>query len=345
MMIGRRDELPARKICKMVKTGEIVYDLFFQRNDVWTNEQRSELGISMIEGVMIPAVCANRVTVGEKIYKIIDGRQRIHTIEMILDGTFVFTKGSIVRDEYGNDVLDISGMTYPDLPEEMQETIRDCTINIEYYEDMTDEQAIKWFDRLNNGTALTGYQKARSECPSIKQLTELSKHELFEESMTKKARNDMKNELSVAKAYIMLTDPKPNLELRYVEETLSTMILDEEEVNDLIEVLNKIYDAYSIIKKDKLNASLNKKIARRIATVGNFTSIIPMTYENIDVDMDHYVEFLQWFFGGEGKEISKSQKYNLHCKGSHRADVEARTSEVNKYWKDYFNKYVKKVQM
>jgi len=335
MMIGRRDALPARTIAKMVKTGEIVYDLFFQRNDVWTSEQRSELGISMIEGVMIPAVCANRVTVGDKVYKIIDGRQRIHTIEMILDGTFVFAKRSIVRDEYGNEVMDISGMTYDDLPEDMQDTIRDCAINIEYYEDMTDEQAIKWFDRLNNGTALSGYQKARSECPVIKQLIELSKHELFEESMTKKARNDMKNELSVAKAYIMLTDPKPNLELKYVEEMLSTMILDEEEMTDLVNVLNKIYDAYKIIKKDKRDASLNKKIARRIATVGNFTSIIPMTYANIDVDMNNYVEFLQWFFGGEGKEISKSQKYNLHCKGSHRVDVEIRTSEVNKYWENF----------
>lgn len=340
MMIGRRDALPARTIAKMVKTGEIVYDLFFQRNDVWTNEQRSELGISMIEGVMIPAVCANRVTVGDKVYKIIDGRQRIHTIEMILDGTFVFAKGSIVRDEFGNEVLDISGMTYDDLPEEMQDTIRDCAINVEYYEDMTDEQAIKWFDRLNNGTALSGYQKARSECPAIKQLTELSKHELFEESMTKKARNDMKNELSVAKAYIMLTDPKPNLELKYVEEMLSTMILDEEEMTDLVNVLNKIYDAYKIIKKDKRDASLNKKIARRIATVGNFTSIIPITYENLDIDMDLYVEFLQWFFGGEGKEISKSQKYNLHCKGSHRSDVEVRTKEISIYWNKFVGKNV-----
>ena len=331
---------PLRQIKTMVEKGTIDFDLYFQRNDVWTVEQRSRLIETILDGYPIPPLYANKLT-NTKVYNLEDGRQRVTTIVRFMNDEFCLVNGTIVHDE-SDDIIELSGKKYSDLSEEMKNTIRDYSMTVYYYEDMTDEQMLEMFDRLNSGSALSKYQKARASCPAIKELTALAKHHVFSTTMSYKAMNEMKNEHQVVKAYIMLNDPNPCLDLKYVEDVISKLVIYDDDISDLNAIFDKIYKAYTEIKNDKRDASLNKKIARRISTGTNFVSIIPLTHECIldGISDETYIEFLQLFFGAEGRTVSISDLYNENCKGSHKNNVHTRMIEIEKAWKEYYGKCV-----
>lgn len=57
----------------------------YQRNDVWTLDQRIELIRSLLMGVPVPAIITNRRERGSIRY-VIDGKQRVTTMRMWFDG-------------------------------------------------------------------------------------------------------------------------------------------------------------------------------------------------------------------------------------------------------------------
>jgi uncharacterized protein DUF262 len=78
-----------------VETGNISYDIPYQRGDVWTSAQRIMLIYSILSGTPVPALILNDRPHsmwfgpdGEQlpIYAVIDGKQRITTVQMFMAG-------------------------------------------------------------------------------------------------------------------------------------------------------------------------------------------------------------------------------------------------------------------
>ena len=84
MLIRQNISWPFRQIKTMIEKGNISFNIYFQRNDVWTIEQRSKLIQTILEGYPVPPVYSNKNT-ENKVYELLDGRQRATTIVMFLN--------------------------------------------------------------------------------------------------------------------------------------------------------------------------------------------------------------------------------------------------------------------
>lgn len=331
---------PLMQIKSSIEKGTIKFDSYFQRNNVWTTLQKSKLIQTILEGYPIPPCYANRIT-SEKIFDLVDGRQRNSTHIDFMNNVFPLCKDIFVDEGYGEEPVDVSGKYFSELSEEYQLRIQHCHLTIYYYEDMTEEQKLVLFDRLNGGTNLTPYQKSRAQCPAIMDIIDLSKHKVFQEGLTSKAINDMKNEHLVVKSYIMLNEAKPCLDKGYVDRIMKELIINEDDKIVLNRVYDRIYETYDRLKNDNRDKMLNRKIARKIVSLTHFASIIPITYESIEngTSIEEYMEFIQCFYSAAaGASISDIYNENSGSGSGHVPAVRARMDEIKKAWNEIINK-------
>lgn len=115
-----------------------------QRDFVWSIEQKRSLIVSILKQIQIPNFAVVIYRPGDRqttIYKIIDGKQRLKSIEEFMKGEF----GLIVDgEEY----------FYTDLDEMARYRFRCASLNfniIYEYDDvrLSDEQLISWFELVN----------------------------------------------------------------------------------------------------------------------------------------------------------------------------------------------------
>lgn len=133
----------AKTLVNQMKRGNVNFDNAVQRGLVWDVEKKSLLIHSMVYGYAIPAMYFTRDE--NKVYDSLDGKQRSNAIcEFMNDEFALVTDTPPVYDDDGN-MEDISGMTFSQLPEWVQDRINEYSLTIYYYEDMT----------VNTGTRAT----------------------------------------------------------------------------------------------------------------------------------------------------------------------------------------------
>lgn len=128
-----------------------------QRPLCWTLEQKREFVLSILKGIFIPQVAIvvySSETEKHDLYKVIDGKQRLHTAMSFLDDEF-----SIVVN--GEEYL------FSELPENVQFRYKSWTpraqIAYSYWDDkISDDDLIRWFDLINfAGTEQDADHKSR----------------------------------------------------------------------------------------------------------------------------------------------------------------------------------------
>lgn len=142
----------------------------YQRyNNAWNVKQKSDLIEAMLEGCPIGEMIINK-TKGYK-YEIVDGLQRITAItEFINNGFSLAPKTSsdlvgLYRSKFNKlftDKLD-SGVSfrlkYRNLPEDLQKYILNFTVSVAKIEDWTDDEIVRYFQRLQSGKPLSNPDK------------------------------------------------------------------------------------------------------------------------------------------------------------------------------------------
>ena len=155
----------AKALSNQMEKGKVNYDNAVQRNLVWDVEKKSLLIHSMIYGYAIPAMYFTRDENG--VYDSLDGKQRSNAISEFLHDEFALSADTpSVMNENGC-VEDISGMYFSQLPEWVQDKIKDYNLTIYYYADMTEQEIREFFRRLNNGKPLSAIELTRANVPSL----------------------------------------------------------------------------------------------------------------------------------------------------------------------------------
>lgn len=336
----------AKQLTKSIGKGTISFDNAVQRGYVWDNDRKSLLIHSMIEGFPIPAFFASKDENGQ--YSMLDGKQRSEAISSFINNQYFLSNLPEVaaeltvqntegKTETIEELTDINGYYFSDLPEELQDRIKDYSLTVYYFDGITDEEINEMFFRLNNGKPLTAIELTRVKAKSIETIKEISRHELFTSTLTEKAINKYTNEDIVIKSWITLYTESPNLETKNIRPTIEAADITEEQAENLKAVYTKLFEVYNTLTatKDKQDA----KIAKRIITRTHLISLIPIISKQIKDQTWDTIQFTSWtkhFFAG-AKSATISEEYNEASKsGANKAEnVKKRIDIITNDYRQY----------
>lgn len=158
---------------KQLSKMKLRFDLAIQRNIRWTDEQATKLIESAMLGYPIPPVYALRTP--DRELWLLDGKQRLTKFKTFLNDEWTLTECIV----YG---VDVTGLTFSQLPDELQELIATETyLNVIQFDSLTIEQRDSLFQRLNSGTSLTTVEYMRSVLGSemLEYIAKLTENPLF----------------------------------------------------------------------------------------------------------------------------------------------------------------------
>ena len=121
-----------------------IYIPTYQRNFVWDQDRQSKFIESVILGLPIPYIFSAD---SEGRLEIVDGSQRLRTLEAFVSGKLILKNLEILTD--------LNGFTYNNLNKPRQRKFQNSTIRMIALSDKSDEDVrFMMFERINSGSAL-----------------------------------------------------------------------------------------------------------------------------------------------------------------------------------------------
>ncbi len=197
-----------RTIKNLYKNREkLRFDLAIQRNEVWTNDQKSMLIHSILYGYPVPPVMV--LETDDDYIWFLDGKQRLTTILSFISDEFSLSKNT--PDVYG---FKIANHKFSDLTEDMQDIIHDENIALIKLKNMTDEERDEMFVRWNSGSTLSKIELTRAmHSDLIEQINSISELPFFAEdiAITDKGRNRFLDQEVILQIAMLLDEGKNNI--------------------------------------------------------------------------------------------------------------------------------------
>lgn len=329
-----------KQVAGMIKKGKCSFKNIIQRSYVWEKARKSGLIHSLIENYPVPPFYARRV---DGIYDILDGKQRMNAIAGYINDDYELT--TLPEIEYepidGDGIvsIDISGMKFSELPEELQDAILSYTLTIYYYEQITDAQVATLFRKLNNGKPLSTKERNIASCVDIENVTEIGTHELFKSIITTKGFETRKQIPLVMKVWCMLNQEDVSFESKVFNQTMEETIISDKQKEELNKVLDVLRDVYINLAEKVEEKSKLRMLRKKLASETHLISFVPFVKKSIDenVDIDMLTEFFISFYDTDNG-ASISAVYNDTVKGgsAKAANIAKRNEELSAAWNEFF---------
>ena len=324
------------------ETKSISVDNIFQRSFNWDIDRKSLLIHSILIGFPVPVFWANDVTVvvgktregkdkTKTIYDLLDGKQRFMSIITYLDNEYALHNVPPIM--YNDEVYELEGKTFKELPEDLQEKIKAFSLVIKHGE-FTNSQIRELFRRLNNGKPLSTKEKNIANCGDIISISELAKHPFFNEVLTDKAKESRKSIPLIVKISEMLTKSidEISFESKDFNETMETVELSDLTKANINRVLNKALAVYNLFDKDT-----EKGPRRKFVSETNFISLVPYIWkaEEANISDQLFADFIKANFTGK---VSVSDRYASAARAASAktSSIMARDEELSKAWAEFF---------
>lgn len=300
----------AKQLKNMIANGKIDFDHIIQRSYVWERKRKSALIESMILGYPIPPVFAKRVDDGTgkrggNIYSIMDGKQRLSTVAQFLNDEFALTELPPVTymDEGLNTECetDISGMKFSELPEAIKDQLSSTIFSVTYFDNLTKEEERELFKRLNAGKPLSTKSRLLASCSDIEGLLDIGSHELFDDMLTDKAKDNKNQVTLVMKAWCMMNMPveEVSFEGKDFNPMLETASISDVERLKLDKVFGMIHDTHLTLVENK-----EKAVAKKLYTETHMISLVPFFEKAIEsgIEVSTMADWLIDFFGSHNEQ-------------------------------------------
>ena len=269
---------------RRMQKGKLVLDPDFQRENVWSLFQKSELVESILMNIPLPYIYLTEDSIGRLI--VVDGRQRLTSLFGFIDGDFRLSRKLRI-------LQDIGGKKFQDLDTIDQGIIEDYQLNTHVIKPpLTDRILIDIFDRVNrSGTTLNNQEirNALYQGKSTKLLKELAESELFKAATDHSIKSERMRDkyliLRFLSFYIWKTNYGEGLENHIVdykgdsEEFLPKYMqhinaMDEEQIDRLKAIFNTaMSNAVEILGKDAFRLSNKKDNKKRPINMALFDSL------------------------------------------------------------------------
>ena len=349
----------ASQIAKMVEKEKIRFDLDIQRAGVWEQDRKSELIHSAGEGWIVPPVYAERTPEG--VYFVLDGQQRLTALSEFLNDKYSLIgvddlcvceapleNSMLSEDEikdfenyetYEKDGMvfyDWNGKKFSELPLYVRNTINTFSINIWYFENLTHEEEVKLFKKLNNGKGLTSKERNIANCRNIEDLIKF-KTTPFVQGMFTAVGIRKKNYIPVIlKVWMMCFEDIKNISFdsKNFNKTIENALLSQEEIVKIDTLLDFVVDVHNSVKTKS-----DKRTAKKLFTETHLVSVAPFIMDAMEREIDYH-EVADWFisFFQNENETSNSEGYNEASKaGSARAEsVRKRNTMLEESYNAFF---------
>lgn len=322
----------AKKLSKFMSEEKVTFDNVVQRNLVWDKKRKSLLIHSMMVGYPIPPFYSARTEQG---YDFLDGKQRSNAIHEFLTDQFKLESLDDVTLEDGT-IYSPSGKLFSELPDELKEEIQDYGLTIYYFENITQDEIIEMFARLNNGKPLSAIELTRVKAENLEQIKTLAEHNLFCEAMSAKQLNGYKNEDIVIKSAIVMYNENKALDTKYVRPIVENMKFTDEQLKEMNEVFNRIVDVHGNIEYKG-----EKKTAKKVYTMTHLISMSPIVLRSIreGIDIESFTAFINRFFSPTDKTCIDEVYNNSVSAGANKAVmVTNRLNALEASYNDMFGK-------
>ncbi len=300
----------SKTLHKHVERNELDFDFIAQRSSVWDIGRKSLLIHSLITGYPVPAFHFRRCADGR--YDAIDGKQRALTISGYMNNEFVLSSDTpAIADENGY-YVDITGLHFSELPEWAQDNIKDYSLTIYYYEDMTDEEAIELLFRLNNGKTFTCTEFMRIKAKSLRQFQQIAAHEIIAAATTEAGKRGYKDENIAMQIWTLCFTEHRNFTTKVFRSYMENAIVTDEQIQELNTALDMLNEICSTLDKENKE---DKRVLRKILTKTHLVSSAYVCFAatKLCIAKEHTRTVLYRFFNS--KETSVDNTYNRSVGG------------------------------
>lgn len=311
--------MTAKQLKNSMLNGKFTFDNIVQRSLCWEKKRKSYLIESMALGYPIPQIYCKKSKDDTKgtIYDVLDGKQRLNTIKQFLSDEFALTELPVLHfvsnstDEETD--IELTGKRFSELPEELQDELNSVSLSLVYFEDITKDEEKELFKRLNNGKSLSTKSRTLASCKDIERILTIGEHDIMEQLLSDKARENKNQATIVMKTWEMFNLPIEDVsfESKKFNPVIEQTELTDEQEEEIVKAYDYIYDVI-FSNGDTVSANTEKKMLKET----HFVSLMPF----IKIGMDNNIsseDFARWvdsFFGTE-TETSISELYNNSING------------------------------
>lgn len=295
----------AKTLSNQMKKGQLSFDCPVQRGIVWDADRKSLLIHSMIEGYPIPPFYFVRKENGA--YDGLDGQQRSNTIQSFMDGEFVlsFNTPAILDEErFSHDII---GKKYDELPEWAQDNIKDYSLTIYYFEDITEDEIAELFYRINNGKPLTNVELTRVKAKSLDKFQQIASHQMISDAISEAGKKRYNDENIAMQAWSMCFMETPDFTTKNFRPSIETAVVTDEQINIINNSLDWILNVVSELDE---SVKEEKRILKKVKTRSHIVSLIYLAKLAAEsgVSAEHFKSIVYDFF--DTTKTSKSEQYN-----------------------------------
>ena len=227
--------------------------------------------------------------------------------------------------------IDINGMCFSELPQELQDAITDATITVIVINNASEDDECEIFYDLNNGKPLSAFTVARTKARSRKQITEIGSHEIFQNALTKKALEKYTNEDIVVKTWMILNQESPSLTTASMRKVMEEVDITKDDISQLNQCFDRVMEMHDLIE--------DKKIAKRTITRTHMISIMRLVWRSISEgrESEQMAKWFSGFFCGK-RSATNNITYNK-CAGAGSASVGSvctRIQILNENYEEFF---------
>ena len=302
----------AKTLVNQMNKGMVLFDCAVQRNPCWDISRKSLLIHTMITGWMpIPAFYFERRE--DKKYDAMDGLQRSTAIREFLNEEYALSADTPpAKDEEGY-FIEVAGKKFSELPEWMQDNIKDKSLTIYYFEDMTEDEKVEMFFRINNGKPLTSIELTRVKAKCLKQFQQIATHSLIAESVTEAGKKRYTDENIAMQAWMLCFSEVKDFSTKVFRPCIEVAEVTEEHLQRIKDAMDSVKDVCSSLDPEN---KADKRVLKKIRTRSHLVSSIYLAMRFIQEgrSQDDFMEALYKFF--DCSKTSTSEAYNNSVGGS-----------------------------